>query len=40
LEKKEEFIWGFGGEYRRERLIGRYRCRWENNIKMYLREME
>jgi hypothetical protein len=30
---------GFGVNARRKRLIGRSRCRWEDNIKMDIREI-
>jgi hypothetical protein len=36
---EKRHTWDFGGRARRERLLGRLRCRWEGNIKMDLREI-
>jgi hypothetical protein len=37
--KGERYLQGFGWEARRQRPLGRPRCRWEDNIKMDLREI-
>jgi hypothetical protein len=37
--RKEEFIRGFGRRTRRKETLGRLRRRWEDNIKMDLREI-
>jgi hypothetical protein len=34
----ERYLQGFGWEAQREETIGRPRCRWEDNIKLELRE--
>jgi hypothetical protein len=36
---RERRIQGFGGESEVKRPMGRFRCRWEDNIKMDLQEV-
>jgi hypothetical protein len=36
----KRYVQGFGEETEEKRPLGRPRHRWENNIKMYLKEME
>jgi hypothetical protein len=37
---EERSIYGFGGKPEGKRPLGRPRCRWKNNIKMDLEEVE
>jgi len=37
---EERFIQGFGGNYEAKRPLGRPRCRWEDDIKMDIQEIE
>ena len=33
--REEKWIWGFVRRHEGKRPLGRHRCRWKNNIKMY-----